>query len=309
MKLSVVLLLIHAVLQQNEASTVSIRNPVQNEPSHLLVTDTGVLVSVQDKLVVLNVSTFSYLMTYSGYDTTQSSIAAILPVEDTVMVCLHSSGPRSQCSLHVDYMHCGRSDASECLLLDFSVGSLREGASSLTKIDNFFYSASSGGSEIDFSYFQLTGIHTVYSLKTITNELFGSRKFVFSFFYDGHIYFVALDSIPGMSREIKLMRACHINNMTSIADFESMFEVKLDCGALSDNVTIVSHFRTNQTLILGLSDGRWSRLCGFSLMNIDSKIMQAYRKCSDGDYTFQLSWLEQSSSCSGFFLVRNFTLY
>ncbi len=309
MKLIVLLLLlVQGLVQQCEASLVTIRNPVEGAPTNLLVTDSGVLITVLDELIVLDAPTLSPLRTYSGYDNIRSSIAAIVAVEDEkLVVCLHSRTHQSRCILQADYLHCNQLE-SNCAIDEWDVAAFREAEGCLTRVSNYFYSASSRDHEIVFSYFQLTGSYipdVFFSHKIITAESFNSREFFYNFFDSGYIYFIALDNLtaPEMSREIKLMRMCHINNISS-DDFQSMFEIKLDCGIIFDNITIVNYFKINRMIFIGLSDGRRSKLCVFNLTDIDSKIMQAYQECYDTSNTFQLPWLNELSRCSGFDQVK-----
>ena len=300
MKLTViVLVLMHVVLLETTALTIT--NPVNGEPTNLLVTDAGVLVTVLDKLIVLEKSTFSHLRTYDGYDVIGSRIAAAIAVGEEVLVCLHAiNSSVSACSLQVDYVHCDQ-DEGNCVVTEIDVPALR-GGSSVTSVDNSFYFATTDNRDLVFHYLKWTGYDNFVSLpsrKYITAEGFISREFFYSFFDDGHIYFIALDTLE-QSKEIKLMRVCHElnNNRSSLIDFESMFEMKLDCGFSSDSVMIVSYFKINRTIFLGLSDASKSEVCVLRLVDIDAKLMQAYEECFNGTYTFQLPWLQEMSSCS-----------
>ena len=304
MKLVALLLLLQAILQQSQASTSSARNPVDGIPTNLLVTDTGVLISVLDKLIVLDVSNFSNWRTYDGYDIVGSNISVIAAVGEGVLVCLYNNGrsPQGKCSFQVDYLHC--TSQENCIVEDYEVNLSREG-SCLTAVNDDIYFASSEDHEFVFGYIQLGGYDTEVR-KSITAASFKSRKFIYSIIDDQHIYFVALDSFssPQVVKEITLIRACHISNMSSVMDFSSMFEITLDCGFLSDNISIVSYLKINRILILGLSDGSNSRLCAFSLEKIDIKIMQAFNSCYTEIYSFQLPWMDRMSTCVRFNEVK-----
>lgn len=146
-------------------------------------------------------------------------------------------------------------------------------------------------------YYQSIMNESINTRMRITNVNFVSREFFFSFYDDGYVYFIALDTVvDSWEKSIRLIRTCHHDNDTE--NIWSMFEVDIDCGLLTGNSTIVGVFQSNQTVVLVLSGVAGSdAFCVFTLADINEVATQAYSRCLEGNYKFQLPWSATASSC------------
>lgn len=178
------------------------------------------------------------------------------------------------------------------------LGSNVNTAAAITRADDYYYVAS-GGMHSEFKICQFRDFNSFLmeadcAAKRIRNHNFISREFLHSFSDDDFIYFVAVDHSHVMEDNgIKVMRMCHKNSSTlsGYVSEVALFEVKLDCGPLAVDVSLMSLFKTNETVILGVHDNTFgSRLCVLNITEFNRVVTQTYESCITGGYDFQLPW-------------------
>ena len=186
---------------------------------------------------------------------------------------------------------------------------------------NSFYVGSSSGTVILIGQYGLDG--AAGSVNRSSGNLFGvtagsfTRNWFGGFVAGSYTYFVVLDvstspiSRPGM----RVLRVCDNSNETSVA---AMYEIELDCLGLAGNVnsfakftgaSLVSYPTTSggpfeDRLVIGIVTpalggyiGTYrSRVCTYSLSQINSAMDSAYAQCSSGSLPWRSS--TATSTCS-----------
>ena len=293
------LVLLQILLQLIQANGSSIpRSTLTGKPTNLLVRSNEVYVSTGRTIHIFN-STLSPLdMITCGNLSKISSIA--YSSDSTLVYCFHDG----TCYLHVD----SNEVVDECA--SFVNGVAISGAKiSLSSLWNYFYIASSGKfannhkRSIEIYKLQLSEDYTFEVTPTfITDKIdkghFISRDFAFTFHDDGYIYFIAIDYFTNSSENgVMIMRSCHHND----SFYNSMFEIKIDCGPIAYNSSIVSFSRRNDAIILGLSGPGNDKLCAFNVADVNARAMQIYKKCLDEEnYAFFLPWSTAPFQCTQF---------
>ncbi len=135
----------------------------------------------------------------------------------------------------------------------------------------------------------------------ITNSSFHDRTFIDSFRLNNHVYFVGRDEDTYFMPKITLMRICDKGNQMFNTEGYDVYEIQLSCGSVSAETNITGVFVLDNTMVLGLSNRRYSRHCTFNLSHINMLLDSAYDHCSSGDYENPLPWaVYNSQSCTTF---------
>ena len=135
----------------------------------------------------------------------------------------------------------------------------------------------------------------------ITNSSFRDRTFIDSFRLNNHVYFVGRDEDTDSMPKITLMRICDKGNQMFNTEGYDVYEIQLSCGPVSAETNITGVFVLDNTMVLGLSNRRYSRHCTFNLSHINMLLDSAYDHCSSGDYENPLPWaVYNSQSCTTF---------
>ena len=290
-----------------QCGAVSLPYPGAGTPSNLLVTRTGVFVSIRDSLLVFS-SNLSHLQTFQQETRRNMNITRITRTGDPsapVIACI-TDGCCYPVIEQVIY------EPGECV---DNLG-VPNAASTLSTVgDNYYIGSASYGegagrvikTSVFKSLYSFLIADPISEVKQITSRNFVSREFLYSFSDSGFVYFIVLDnSMVLQDRGIKLMRKCHEENV-SASGFGATFEVKLDCGPVTSDSQFVSFSQLNQTVMLGLNDGvSSSKICMFNTAEVNREITLAYQQCKGGDYTFQLPWSNPASlrfQCASFHQV------
>ena len=184
-----------------------------------------------------------------------------------------------------------------------------------------FYVGSSNGTVILIGQYGLDG--AAGSVSRSSGNLFGvtaasfTRNWFGGFVAGSYTYFVVLDvSTSPISRPgVRVLRVCDNSNETSVA---AMYEIELDCLTLAGNVNSYARFAgasvvSYPTFAGGLFEDRLvigivtpplggytasvrSRVCTYSLSQIDSMMDSANAQCSSGSLPWRSS--SATSTCS-----------
>ena len=217
---------------------------------------------------------------------------------------------------------------------DFTKGSVSAFPNSLTSSNNAalvsapvigggssFYVGSSNGTVILIGQYGLDG--AAGSVSRSSGNLFNvsassfTRNWFGGFVAGSYTYFIAFDvSTSPISRPgVRVLRVCDNSNTPSVA---AMYEIELDCLNLAGNVnsyarfagaSVVSYPTTaggplEDRLVIGIvtpplggyTGALRSRVCTYSLSQIDSKMDSAYAQCSSGSLPWRSS--SATSTCS-----------
>ena len=186
---------------------------------------------------------------------------------------------------------------------------------------NSFYVGSSNGTVILIGQYGLDG--AAGSVSRSSGNLFGVtaasfiRNWFGGFVAGSYTYFVVLDvsTSPIYRPGVRVLRVCDNSNTTSVA---AMYEIELDCLALAGNVNSYARFAgasvvSYPTFAGGLFEDRLvigivtpplggytasvrSRVCTYSLSQIDSMMDSANAQCSSGSLPWRSS--SATSTCS-----------
>lgn len=269
-------------------------------PTNLLVTNTRVFVAIGNTLLRFrtdfsNPESFVWSAAISGIIETNDPQAP-------VWICLNDG----YCNLLTIYSSPTEFDP------EYYQSEINNAMITLSRVQDSFYvtiSRSYGSQRREFEICLFRGLYSYFiardvcDTKTISKPSFISRNFTHSFSDGDFVYFIMMDTSTMLEDSgIKLMRKCHVENVTE-STFRATFEIKLDCGPLTANTTIVSFSKLNQTIILGLHDRvSGNRFCVFNTTDVNKEITEAYEYCKAGNYTFQLPWFvtSRSTMCEDF---------
>ena len=217
---------------------------------------------------------------------------------------------------------------------DFTKGSVSSFPNSLTSSNNAalvsapviggrnsFFVGSSNGTVILIGQYGLDG--AAGSASRSSGNLFGvtassfTRNWFGGFVAGFYTYFVVFDvSASLISRPgVRVLRVCDNSNSTSVA---AMYEIELDCLGLAGNVNSYARFASaslvsypttaggpfEDRLVIGIvtptlggyTGTLRSRVCTYSLSQIDSMMDSAYAQCSSGSLPWRSS--SATSTCS-----------
>ena len=154
-------------------------------------------------------------------------------------------------------------------------------------------------------------INRIRSLSlSITNLSFRDRTFINAFRLSNHVYFVGRDEDTDSMPKITLMRICDKGNQMFSTEGYDVYEIRLSCGPVSAETSITGVFVLDNTMVLGLTNRRYSRHCTFNLSRINMILDSAYDQCSSGDYDNPLPWaIYNHHSCTTFQEVSFFVYY
>lgn len=297
----IILFLLQSLVQPKKVagSSVIIPFPSTDEgtPSNLLVTSSGVFITIKKVLIHFDANNISHLKTFN-YDFTRKYISKIIATDDSevpVLVCSYDGS----CYFHFNAFFNEGLDAIENVAI--------QGAqSSLFKIAQTFYIASGENMQMQISRFQWDEwfyfSDPLSFMKIGMNTNFTSRKFLHTFLDDDFVYFIAMDNSTNLlDRGIKLMRVCHNAYERNANGLGGIFESKLDCGNVN-STSIISFSKLNKLILLGINSGPGKNsFCMFNITEVNNKISQTYNECYAGDYTFRLPWsTSKSISCRDF---------
>ncbi len=145
-------------------------------------------------------------------------------------------------------------------------------------------------------------INRIRSLSlSITNSSFRDRIFINAFRLGNHVYFVGRDEDTDSIPKITLMRICDKGNQMFSTEGYDVYEIRLSCGPVSAETNITGVSVLDNTMVLGLTNRRYSRHCTFNLSRINMILDSAYDQCSSGDYDNPLPWaIYNRHSCTTF---------
>ena len=169
-----------------------------------------------------------------------------------------------------------------------------------------FYIATSD--EISMNIKQLS--EESYTIRTydpaINNNSFYQRQYLEGFVYKDFVYFIARDSgATEITNKVRIVRACH-NSSDQVA-FDAMYEVVLECGAVSPNSkvkvsnNIVDRYG-NAVITISVTTVNETSICSFSFDEIDAEINASYALCSSGrndSLSIPLAWFSERT-CARF---------
>lgn len=305
MILSLLLLLqVQSLLQPCQSITSpKVRFALNKTSSDILVHNAKVLAYAGRTVHIFN-ATLSPLDEYSK----SNNISGLVSMDDSSEVVCLSNG---YCHLQVNL---GDYDYGLSLEDDFAHKvrnvALPDAKIAMSRIADTLYIGSSGGAgtsrrKIQISKLQVDHLEYVIRLKGfstnfITSQHFISRRFFHSFYDGGYVYFLAVDqSRVSSDSGVKIIRMCHMDG-SSVNAMEAMFEIKIDCGRLAGNVSIISFSKIGKMIVLGVSGPGSDKICAFDVAEVNSNLTLAYNQCLAGSLSFTIPWYREVLNCMGF---------
>ena len=160
------------------------------------------------------------------------------------------------------------------------------------------------------------------SFERLTNyriERTGFMRTFFGGFVNGtNAYYFMTDDNPRNVRGLRVLRTCDIPTCSSPCNFESLYELRIDCGSgtLPQNsvicgLSVLDSFAgsSDATVVLArcnTGNSARNRVCSFRLADIDREMDSKYTQCAGGTGVIQVSWDSGfERQCAGSFQVTN----
>lgn len=269
----------------SSSSSSSVHYPIDESPTDLFVTSNIIFTTSGRHVHMFNTS-----LSPIGHFHCSNNILQIVFIDNfTQAVCLYNGS----C-----YFHKGGLQK-----IEFLETAISEASSSLSFTGGIVYIASFYMKEDTqktiqirkFRYDYITSMlkHMATRTLRVTDNNFVSRTFVENFYDGGYVYIVAMDHSSDNSG-LKIMRMRH-NEEASIG---SIYEINIECGAVTSNTSIINISKLKQIVIVRLSGNGEDYFCALNIADVNSQCTQVCEQCLSGSHKYSLPWFNSSMSCN-----------